>query len=204
LEGVNRFDLTIVVSKFLKDVFEKLKYTQYNRATNQPVGELVLQKPISVLFEGEDPEIFKPIIEFPDIPLVRFLDSIEEDFCYLYVGHWLQGDLGHDRKDTGMMLKTFIETFKNKQKDVALIMKSSQGSYSCVDQANMIERINALKGDSEKPNIYLVHGELTNEELNILYNHPKVKTMITTTHGEGFGRPLLEFCFVGKPIIAPN
>jgi glycosyltransferase involved in cell wall biosynthesis len=54
------------------------------------------------------------------------------------------------------------------------------------------------------PNIYLLHGDLTDEEMNDLYNHPKVKTMVTFTHGEGYGRPLLEFSAIGKPIIASN
>ena len=42
------------------------------------------------------------------------LDLIKESFCYLFVGHWLQGELGQDRKDVGMMIKTFLETFRNK------------------------------------------------------------------------------------------
>ena len=44
--------------------------------------------------------------------------------------------------------------------------------------------------------------ELISEELNELYNHPKVKAMVSTTKGEGFGRPLLEFSLTGKPIMA--
>jgi glycosyltransferase involved in cell wall biosynthesis len=47
----------------------------------------------------------------------------------------------------------------------------------------------------------LIHGDLTNEEMNQLYNHPKVKCMVNTTKGEGFGRPLLEFTQDKKPII---
>jgi len=39
--------------------------------------------------------------------------------------------------------------------------------------------------------------------MNEMYNHPKVKAHLTFTHGEGFGRPLLEASFSGKPIIAP-
>jgi glycosyltransferase involved in cell wall biosynthesis len=35
-----------------------------------------------------------------------------------------------------------------------------------------------------------------------LYEHPKVKAMVSFTHGEGFGRPLLEFSLTGKPVIA--
>ena len=38
--------------------------------------------------------------------------------------------------------------------------------------------------------------------MNKLYNHPKVKAMVSLTKGEGFGRPLLEFSLTGKPIIA--
>ena len=54
------------------------------------------------------------------------------------------------------------------------------------------------------PNIYLLHGDLTDSEMNELYNHPKVKAMVSFTKGEGFGRPLLEFGLTGKPIIASN
>ena len=53
------------------------------------------------------------------------------------------------------------------------------------------------------PDVYLLHGDLTDDEMNELYNHPKVKAHLTFTHGEGFGRPLLEASFSGKPIIAP-
>ncbi len=40
--------------------------------------------------------------------------------------------------------------------------------------------------------------------MNDLYNHPKIKSMISITKGEGFGRPLLEFTMTGKPVIASN
>jgi glycosyltransferase involved in cell wall biosynthesis len=52
--------------------------------------------------------------------------------------------------------------------------------------------------------VYLLHGDLTNAEMNALYNHKKVKAMISFTKAEGFGRPLLEFATTGKPIIAPH
>jgi hypothetical protein len=37
--------------------------------------------------------------------------------------------------------------------------------------------------------------------MNLLYNHPKVKAMVSLTKGEGFGRPLLEFTLSKKPIL---
>ena len=52
------------------------------------------------------------------------------------------------------------------------------------------------------PNVYIIHGDLTAEEINGLYNHPKVKAHISFTKGEGFGRPLLEASISGKPVIA--
>ena len=58
--------------------------------------------------------------------------------------------------------------------------------------------------DGKLPNVYFLHGDFTDDEMNQLYNHPKVKAHITLTHGEGFGRPLLEATISQKPVIAPN
>jgi hypothetical protein len=55
--------------------------------------------------------------------------------------------------------------------------------------------------DYGKVPVYLIHGDLTQEEMNALYQHPKVKAMLNFTKGEGFGRPLLEFSLTGKPVI---
>ena len=68
---------------------------------------------------------------------------------------------------------------------------------------NKIKEIkSSIKGDL--PNIYLLHGDFMDDEINGLYNHPKVKAHVTFTHGEGFGRPLLEASISEKPIIAPK
>ena len=66
-------------------------------------------EPVEVLFEGADTDIYKPTKEFSK-DLVDTLGEIEEDFCFLFVGHWLQGGLGHDRKDLGMLIKTFLKS----------------------------------------------------------------------------------------------
>ena len=72
----------------------------------------------------------------------------------------------------------------------------------------MLDRIKQIRASVETsghvPNVYLLHGDLTPEEMNGLYHHPKIKAMISFTHGEGFGRPLLEFGITGKPILASN
>ena len=59
-----------------------------------------------------------------------------------------------------------------------------------------------LPNDKSFPTIYLINGEFSDDEMNELYNHHKIKAMVSLTHGEGFGRPLLEFSLTGKPVIA--
>jgi glycosyltransferase involved in cell wall biosynthesis len=77
-----------------------------------------------------------------------------------------------------------------------------------MDRDEMVEKINKIRAavgkDDELPNVYLLHGELTDEEINELYNHPKVKAHVSFTKGEGYGRPLLEASVSQKPVIAPN
>jgi glycosyltransferase involved in cell wall biosynthesis len=136
------------------------------------------------------------------------LNSIDEDFNYLFVGHWLQGELGQDRKDVGMLIKTFLETFKGKNKKPGLILKTSSATYSIMDRDEILDKIQKIRvyvGDDDTlPNIYLLHGELEDSEINELYNHSKVKAHVSFTKGEGYGRPLLEASISQKPIIAPN
>ena len=57
--------------------------------------------------------------------LFKSIDSIQESFAYLFVGHWMEGNLGEDRKNVGLLVKAFLETFKNKKKRPALILKTS-------------------------------------------------------------------------------
>jgi hypothetical protein len=119
----------------------------------------------------------------------------------------MQGDLGEDRKNVSLLVKAFFETFKNKKTKPALILKTSGAGSSYYDREAILHKIRMIRDTVEShdlPNVYVLHGEFTDEEINHLYNHPKVKAMINLTKGEGFGRPLLEFSLVKKPIIASN
>ena len=124
------------------------------------------------------------------------------------VGHWIKGDLGQDRKDIGMTIKTFCETFKNTslKNAPALVFKGSGAGFSIMDRDVIQEKISSiLKPYGENaPNVYLLHGDLSDNEMNSLYNHPKIKAMVSFTKGEGYGRPLAEFSLTGKPVIASN
>ncbi len=205
IEGLNRMNLNIVPANFIKESLLKTVFDKHNDQTKEKIGELKCQSPVEVLFEGADTNIYKPTKEFSK-DLVDTLEEIKEDFCFLFVGHWLQGSLGNDRKDTGMLVKTFLETFKNKKKSPALLLKTSGATPSILDREDILNKIVQIKNtvDGRLPNIYVLHGELEDEEMNGLYNHPKVKSHVSFTHGEGFGRPLLEASLSEKPVIAPN
>jgi len=204
VEGMNRMDMNIVVSNFVKEVFENVVYDKMDDK-KQKIGEVKIVKPMEVLFEGADEEIYKKTNEFSK-EFVDEMDKIPEKWCFLNVGHWLQGDLGQDRKDTGMMLKTFLETFKNYPNPPALIMKTSGATFSVIDRNDMLAKIEDIKRSvkGKLPNVYLLHGDMEDEEINELYNHPKVKAMVIFTKGEGYGRPMLEMSCVDKPVIASN
>jgi len=206
LDGMNRMDLNIVPSNFTKEVFENCIYDRIDNNTKKVLGNIKNEKPIEVLFEGADTSIYKKPNKISKELKAEF-KKIPESFLFLYVGHWLSGSIGNDRKDTGMLVKVFLETFKNHKKKPALLMKTNSADFSILDREEMRKRIrdikNSVKGE-DLPNIYLLHGDLTDEEMNELYHHPRVKAHISLTHGEGFGRPLLEASLSEKPVIASN
>ena len=207
IEGCNRMDLVLGSSKHTVDVFKRTQYDKKDKDGNSQ-GSVKLETPVDILIEGLDLEKYYHIEpkKLPKTELVKSLDTIDESFCFLFVGHWLQGSIGEDRKNVGLMLKTFLETFKNKSKRPALVMKTMSGPASIMDREEILKRIDAVrKGvNGTLPNVYLLHGEIEDEDMNHLYNHPKVKAMISLTKGEGFGRPLLEFTQSKKPVIASN
>ena len=207
IEGCNRMDLIVTTSEHSKAGFENTNYEKRDKNTNQPLGNLKLEKPIRVLFEGLDLDVYKKVKVETDTVLTELKD-IKDSFCYLFVGHWLKGDMGADRKDVAMLIKTFCEAFKNKAKHnrPGLILKTSHATFSIIDREEVMRKIEAIiePYGINAPNIYLIHGDLSETEMNDLYNHPKVKAMVSFTHGEGFGRPLLEFTMTEKPVIAPN
>jgi glycosyltransferase involved in cell wall biosynthesis len=201
VHGCNRMDLILVPSEHSKDSLVKTIYNEADKQTNQIIKQHQIVKPVEILFEGFDEMDFGT----EDITHIAELDAIKEDFAFLFVGHWLRGDLGEDRKNVGMMIKTFAMAFKNEKVKPALVLKTSSAGFSVMDRENTIKKIKEVLGkDYKSVPIYLLHGDLTPTQMNGLYEHPKVKAMLNFTKGEGFGRPLLEFSLTGKPVIVSN
>jgi hypothetical protein len=199
VDGSNKMDLILVPSEFTKSIMLNTAYQQKNQQTCQIVAEFRITKPVEVLFEGVNEEIFGKGDKLSE------LDKVQEDFNFLCVGHWLKGDLGEDRKNIGMVIKTFATVFQYlpKEKRPGLILKTSHAGFSVIDRETIRQKIDGVLtpfGDN-KPSVYLLHGDLGENEMSSLYHHPKVKAMISFTKGEGYGRPLAEFTLTGKPIV---
>ena len=199
IQGVNRMDLVLTSTRHGKSSFINTQYEQKDKKTDKTTGLLKVETPIEILFEGADLTKY-----FPTKNIKLSLSDITEQFCYLAVGHWMRGDFGEDRKNIGYTIKSFLEAFKNKSSAPALVLKTMEVGSSIMDREKILDKIQAIRKTvkGKLPNVYLLHGEISDEEMNYLYNHPKIKVMVSFTKGEGFGRPLLEFSLIGKPIIA--
>jgi hypothetical protein len=204
IEGCNRMDLVLTSSEHSKKVFISTVLQKVDQRTNQSLGEAKVERPIEVAFEGADINVYKSLDNVDSFPE---LSNIKEKFAFLFVGHWINGDLGEDRKNVGLLVKMFYEIFKNKKDKPALVLKTSQMGSSYLDRDEILRKISLIKksiNSKDLPNIYIIHGEFTDAEMNELYNHSKIKAMVNLTKGEGFGRPLLEFSLTKKPIITTN
>lgn len=208
VEGCNRMDAIFTISEHSKQVLTNSKYGVQQNGT--VVQQLEITKAIEVLHNCINTAVFGKNSP-TDNAITKYLDkTIPEDFCYLFVGHWLRGDFGEDRKNVPLLIKVFLETFKRvtDKTQPALILKTSSAGFSILDREEILTKIQQIKNSvilepSQKlPSIYVLHGELTEKEMNTIYNHSKVKAHVSLTKGEGFGRPLLEASVSGKPVIA--
>lgn len=202
VEGCNRVDLVIVPSNFTKTVLEQTKIEKRDKRTDQLIELIEVKTPIVVCFEGIDTNVFTGQSNEKLSEL-----NLKTDFNFLFVGSWLQGNLGQDRKDVGMLIKVFYETFSKYpvDKQPGLILKTHGATFSNVDRDWILDKIKKIKqnfGNTKLPPLYLLHGDLTDDEMNCLYNDYRIKAMISFTKAEGFGLPLLEFTTTGKPVIA--
>ncbi len=202
--GSNKMDLNLVSSNHSKEVALKTAFDKIDKQTQQKLETFKISKPVEVLFEGLDLNTY---YKKPTSSKTNILKNISEEFCFLHTGHWLPGEFSEDRKNTGLLIKTFLESFNGPgNKKPALILKTNHVDYSLLDKEEILDKINKIKAQisGKLPNIYLLHGEMTDQEMNLLNNDPKIKAFISFTKGEGFGRPLLEAAITGKPVITTN
>lgn len=208
LEGMNRMDLNILTSKHSKDILAQANYTKKN-----PDGSsehISVRKPMEVLFWGADTNIYRKTNEKVD-GIESIMSTIPEKYAFLFVGQWTAGNMRADRKGIGYLITTFLETFRDVKNPPCLVLKTSGAQLCIMDKYECLQKINEVTNmvqekfpGTKLPNVYLIHGELSDQEMNALFNHEKIKTHVSFTHGEGFGHPLLLATLSGKPLLAPR
>ncbi len=139
LDGMNRMNLNIVPSRFTANTFNKCSYDKMEDLPNgqkQRVGVVKNERPIKVLFEGIDVDVYSPKKKHDlEKNLYEELDKlIKEEFAYLHVGQWGQQRFGEDRKNIGILIKSFFKAFANIKNAPALVLKTNGANFSILDK----------------------------------------------------------------------
>lgn len=184
-------DIVMAISNFTADIISNTGYVKRQQGSNEVIEEIKVRKPVGTWTPVTDVSIYRPGIRSK----LNLNLSTRKNF--LFVGHWLKGEYGKDRKNVGVLIRTFLQTFLGVS-DVGLIVKTSGASFSPVDFEEIQKKINVIKGlihNPEKkqlPKIYLLHGDLTDKEMAQLYNHPSIISYVAVHHGEGWGMPICD------------
>lgn len=195
LQKCQDMDLIVVPSEFSKNVLTKTVAEWKNTKTNE-TGEFKITKPIVVIPEWfEHPEKIEPT----RISKLKF----SSDVNLLHVGQWgNKGGFGEDRKNIADMVRYFYTFFKDN--NVGLVLKANLINNSEEDLVEAKRRLDEIKANFKdvKCKVYLLHDTLSNEEMYSLYTHPQIIGLLSLTHGEGYGLPLLEAASCGLPVLA--
>ena len=128
----------------------------------------------------------------PDLDL-----ELSTDFNFLAVAQF------GPRKNLPNTIKWFVEEFKDNEK-VGLVVKSNISKNCLMDREKMFrdlkEFLNVLP--EHKCKVYLLHGDMTDEEMHSLYVHEKISAFLALPHGEGFGLPIFEAAYSGLPVVS--
>ncbi len=187
IEKGNEMSQIIVVSDHSKNTYQKTVYGGQNPTTGEQI-ELRLQTPIIT--------VNYPVKDFGECPTLPL--ELDYDFNFLCVAQF------GPRKNITNTVKWFIEEFKDEE--VGLILKTNMAKNCLMDRERVYNDLKRFTAQYErhKCKIYLLHGDMDDGEMHGLYEHPRIKALVTFTHGEGFGLPLFEAAYSGVPVIAPG
>lgn len=189
IQAGNAVNQIIVVSNHSKDVYEHTTY----EASNEQTNDLFLLK-----LQTDVKTVNYPVKTYEDLKPLEI--ELEHDFNFVCVAQ-----MG-PRKNLENTIRWFLQEFKDDE--VGLIVKTNLAKNCQMDRelchGRVIQVLNDVKSEigDLKCKLYLLHGDLTDEEMHAIYLNEKVKASLLLTHGEGFGLPLFEAAYMGVPVIA--
>ena len=173
--------------------------SQFSKRTFEQTGKIKTK--ISVVPEAY-PEALKNSSNITPLNL-----SLKAENNFLIVAQITGNNPFSDRKNTFFAIKWICETFADRS-DVGIVLKTNIGRNTAIDKkavTNLVDQLlKEVRGNKQFPKIHLLHGSMSDEEMNSLYRHPKIKALVSLTRGEGYGLPLLEAAVTGLPVIATN
>ena len=189
-------DHIIVVSDHSKQTYESTSLTAHDESTGRKQEDISIKNPIEGFTSTDITSVCYPVREYEAEELDLGLTT---DFNFLTVAQW------GPRKNLKKTVQWFVDEFRDSE-DVGLVIKANFKKNCVMDREATVSKLkNVLKEhEDRKCKIYLVHGDMSNEELAGLYKHPKIKAYLSLTHGEGFGLPIFEAAYNGLPVIAPG
>ena len=179
----NEVDNIIVVSTHSKQVYENTTYEAVHEQTKEEV-QLSLNKSIDV--------VNYPVKTFSTLPEI----DLDYSFNFLAVAQF------GPRKNIPNTVKWFVEEFKDEE--VGLVLKTNIAKNCLMDREKLFTDMKNFMSQlgEHKCKVYLLHGDMTDEEMHALYKHSKIDALVALPHGEGFGLPIFEAAYSGLPVVA--
>lgn len=191
IDFCNKMDEVIVPSAFTKKTF---------------LNSGKLEKEITVVNEETyiDQEYYDNNINLENTFEIE--NNIRTKFNFVVFGQLTGNNPENDRKNLFNTLKYICETFPD-DKDVGIILKTNIGRNTTIDRENALKIFNNIIKEirkTEYPKIYLIHGDMSKQDIFQLYTAKNTKAIVSLSRGEGFCIPLLEAASCDLPVIATN
>jgi len=185
IEKSHEVNKIIVVSNHAKNVFQDTVYQAVHNETGQTL-QLQLQTPIVT--------VNYPAKKFENLPSLDL--ELDFDINFLCVSQW------GPRKNVPNTVKWFVEEFMDDE--VGLVVKTNLAKNCLIDRVRVQGQLKELLDQypDRKCKVYLLHGDMDDEEMHSMYTHDKISALVHLAHGEGFGLPLFESAYSGLPVVA--
>ena len=187
VEKAVNMDKIIVTSEHARYGFENTTFSVKDSNTGQITNDFKCPTPVDVV--GYPVKTVKP----DKVNL-----DLKTDFNFLSIAQW------GPRKNLENTITWFVEEFIDQP--VGLVLKICRAKNNVYDRSLCDAMLGNLlrKYEGRKCSVYLLHGDMTEQELTSLYKNKKIKALVSLSHGEGFGLPLFEAAYNGLPVIAPD